>query len=169
MKGWQLEVHPDKTGYIVMGTKGYRDQILMEIDGNPIMFDGFENKRTQVDKYLGAMFHEEGLAASVDASIDDRIGNVKASMYEVAAIVEDFRMQAVGGMVSAWNLAIIPSLLSNCGVWTEVSEKSVERLDELQNVFTRRVLQVQVSTQNVSLRSETGLLSVKLRILTAKV
>ena len=108
----------------------------------------------------------------MNASIDDRMGKVKASMYEVAAIVDDFRMQAVGGMVSAWelwNLAIIPSLLSNCGVWTEISEKAVERLEDLQNVFIRRVLQVPVSTPKVSLRSETGMLSMKLRIWASKV
>ena len=172
MKEKQLEVHPDKTGYIVMGTKGYRDQIMMETGINPIKFDGFETKRKKMDKYLGEMFHEEGLAASVNASIDDRMGKVKASMYEVAAIVDDFRMQAVGGMVSAWelwNLAIIPSLLSNCGVWTEISEKAVERLEDLQNVFIRRVLQVPVSTPKVSLRSETGMLSMKLRIWASKV
>ena len=68
-----------------------------------------------------------------------------------------------------WNLAVIPSLLSNCGVWTEISEKTVERLEELQNVFIRRVLQVPVSTPKVSLRSETGLLSMRLRIWAEKV
>ena len=38
---------------------------------------------------------------------------------EAAAIVEDFRMQVVGGLMGArelWNLAIVPSLLNNCSV-----------------------------------------------------
>ena len=77
-----------------------------------------------------------------------------------------------GGITSAWdlwNLVVVPSLLSNCGIWTEISVKAVERLDELQNTFVRRVLQVPVSTPKVSLRSETGLLSMKLRIWAAKV
>ena len=172
MKEKQLEVHPDKTGYIVMGAKGYRDQILMEIGNNPKMFDGFETKMKKMDKNLGEMFHGEGLAASVDATIDDRIGKIKASMYEVAAIVDDFRMQSIEGMMSAWelwNLAEIPSLLSNFGVWTEISVKTVERLEDIRNVFIRRVLLVPVSTPKVSLRSETGPLSIKLRIWAAKV
>ena len=85
----------------------------------------------------------------------------------MAAIVEDFRMQAVGGLMSAWdlwNLAIIPSLLSNCGIWTEIDAISVQKLEEMQDAFVRRILQVPVSTPKVSLRSETGLLSMKLRI-----
>ena len=47
--------------------------------------------------------------------------------------------------------------------------KTVERLEELQNMFIRRVLQVPVSTPKVSLRSETGLLSMRLRIWAEKV
>ena len=66
-----------------------------------------------------------------------------------------------------WNLVVVPSLLSNCGIWTEIS--MMDELDELQNTFIRRVLQVPVSTPKVSLRSETGLLSMKLRIWAAKV
>ena len=51
-------------------------------------------------------------------------------MYEAAAIVEDFRMQAIEGQSACdlWNLATVTSLLSNCGVWTEFEEKSVAKL-----------------------------------------
>jgi hypothetical protein len=115
MKEKQLQVHPDKTGYIVMGCKEYRDQVLKEAREMPIMFGGLVTKKKTVDKYLGDMFHGDGLEASVDATIDDRIGKIKASMYEVAAIVDDFRMLAVGGITSAWdlwNLAVVPSILS---------------------------------------------------------
>ena len=155
MKEKQLEVHPDKTGYIVMGCKGYRDQVLGEANEMPIMFGGLVTKKKTVDKYLGDMFYGDGLEASVDATIDDRIGKIKASMYEVAAIVDDFWMQEVWGITSAWdlwNLVVVPSLLSNCGIWTEISV--MDELDELQNTFIRRVLQVPVSTPKVSLRSE---------------
>ena len=63
-----------------------------------------------------------------------------------------------------WNMAIVPSLLSNCGIWTEIDTKSVQKLDEMQEAFIRRIMQVPISTPKVSLRSETGLLSMKLRI-----
>ena len=81
-------------------------------------------------------------------------------------------MQAVGGLMGAWdlwNMAIIPSLLNNCGVWTEIDEKTVQRLEDLQNTYVRRVLHVPLSTPKVSLRSETGLLSIKHRIWEEKI
>ena len=172
MKEKQLEVHPDKTGYIVLGSRTFKESVERASSETPIMFGNIVTQSKSMDKYLGDMIHMDGLSASINATIDDRAGKIKASMYEVAAIVEDFRMQAVGGLRSAWdlwNLAIVPSLLSNCGVWTEMEEKSVDRLEEIQNSFIRRVLQVPVSTPKVSLRSETGLLSMKLRIWNEKI
>ena len=71
-------------------------------------------------------------------------------------------MQALGGMQGAWDLwelAIVPSLLKNCGVWTEISKATEDVLEELQNSFVRRMLHVPVSTPKDSLLSETGLLS----------
>ena len=38
------------------------------------------------------------------------------------------REEVVGGVLGAldiWNIAIVPSLLTNCSVWTEMSEASV--------------------------------------------
>ena len=53
MKEKQLEVHPDKTGFIVMGTEKYKQQIFAEIQNSPIMFGNIETKLKVADKYLG--------------------------------------------------------------------------------------------------------------------
>ena len=40
-------------------------------------------------------------------------------MFEVKSIIEDFRMQAIGGMMAAWHLwerAMVPSLLSGAKI-----------------------------------------------------
>jgi hypothetical protein len=86
------------------------------------------------------MIHTDGLA------VKDRTGKVRAAMYGAAVIIEYYRMQAVGGLI------IIPSLLNNSGVWTEIDEKTVLVLEELQNSYARRVLHVPLSTPKVSLR-----------------
>ena len=167
MEEKQLQVHPDKTGFIVLGCKKFKEEVEKELGATPIIFGNLVTGAKVMDKYLGDMIHTDGLAASVEATINDRAGKVQAAGFEVAAIIEDFRMQAVGGLMGAWdlwNLAIVPSLLSNCGIWTEIDAKSVQKLDEMQEAFIRRILQVPISTPKVSLRSETGLLSMKLRI-----
>ena len=136
-----------------------------ELKETPIMFGNIITKCREKDKYLWDMLHTYGLAASIEATVNDRAGKVKAAMYEVAAIMEDFRMQ-VGGFMGAWDLwilAVVPSLLSNCGIWTEISQKT------LQDSFVQRMLQWPNSSPKVSLRSDTGLLSMKHRIWKEKV
>ena len=59
----------------------------------------------------------DGLASSVEATIrDSRMGKIIAATHEIKAIMDDYRMQAIGVMMGAWdlwNLAVIPSLLNN--------------------------------------------------------
>ena len=120
-----------------------------------------------MDKYLGDLFHSDGLSASVDATVSARTGKTKGAIMEVAAVIEDMRMQVIGGMMGAWDLwnhAIVPSLLSNCGTWMEISDTTVNKLEELQNLMVRRMLCVPESTSVVALRAEAGLLSMKHRI-----
>ena len=61
-------------------------------------------KEKDSDVYLGDVIHSGGLAASVEATISRRIAQVKGMMYEAAAILTDFRMQAVGSMAGAWDM-----------------------------------------------------------------
>ena len=43
----------------------------------------------------------DGLAASVGATINDRVGRTAAATHEIKAVLDDYRMQAVGGMMGA--------------------------------------------------------------------
>ena len=134
---------------------------------DPIKLDSFVTKEKMVDKYLGDLFSSEGLGESILETIKDRAGKVKTAMMDVKGVMEDFRMQAVGGIIGAWdlwNMAIIPSLLANCGTWTELPTKAVEICDGLQNLFIRIMLQVPISTPKVALRVEAGMLGMKHRI-----
>ena len=73
----------------------------------------------------------------------------------------------VGGFLSALDLlelAIIPRLLYNAETWVDISKAAEERLENLQLFYLRLVLQVPQSTPKIALRSETGMLSMKLRI-----
>ena len=71
------------------------------------------------DLYLGDVLSTNGLAGSVEATVIQRLGKVKGAIYEAAAILKDYRMQAIGGMMGAWDIwekSIIPRLLLIVGV-----------------------------------------------------
>ena len=56
-------------------------------------------------------------------------------MYEAKANLEDFRIQARGGMAGAWDLwegAIIPYILANCGSRVGIGKETYKTLNEIQ-------------------------------------
>ena len=172
MKEKQLKVHPDKTGFIAIGSGEYQNRIAKEVIESPIMFGDIMTKQKVVDKYLGDMIHCDGLSASVEATIKDRMGRITAATHEIKAVLDDYRMQAIGGMLGAWdlwNLAVIPSLLNNCSTWVGITSSVVDMLEVAQEKYIRLMLEVPVSTPKVSLRAETGILSMKHRIWYEKV
>ena len=167
MRSKQLRLNPDKTGYIIFGKKKQVEEARREIEMEPIVCGDFVTKEKVSDKWLGDIFHQDGLAASVSATIEDRVPKVKGAMYEAAAIVEDWRSQCVGGFRSAvdlWELAILPTLLYNSETWVHIPKVAEDRLEDLQAYFMRLILRVPQGTPKVALQSETGLLSMKLRI-----
>ena len=167
MNSKQLRLNPEKTSYIMFGDKKDLAGIRKEVVLSPIMCGDFETKEKVADKWLGDMFHQDGLAASVIATINEREPKVKGACYEAAAIVDDWRSQVVGGFLSAIDLlelAILPKLLYNAETWVEITREAEESLENLQLLFLRLVLRVPQSTPKIALRSETGILSMKLRI-----
>ena len=66
------------------------------------------------EKDLGDILHSLRLSASVEATIKAREAKIRGLIYELRALVEDFRMQSVGGCQAALDLyesCIVPSLL----------------------------------------------------------
>ena len=105
--------------------------------------------------------------ASVDATIADREGRVKGAIFEVQSIIEEFKMQAIGGMMAAWELwepALLPSLLSGAGTWVGCTAKEEERCDKLQYLFWRVMFRVPESCPRIALRAATRMIDMKHRI-----
>ena len=122
--------------------------------------------------YLGDMIDNKGMAGCVEATILKRIGRIKGAMYEVAAIMSDPRMQAMGGMAGAWDIwerSLVPSLLANCGSWVGITKKAIELADEAQNLYCRLIYSCPASTPKPALRGEAGLLNCEHRIMLEKV
>ena len=166
-----LDAHPDKTGYIVFGSKGYKEEISRQLEQCELSLGDFTVKRKQSDKYLGQILHTDGVRSSVEATIADREGKLKGAIFEVKSIVEDFQMQAVGGMMAAWELwekAMVPSLLSGAGTWVGATVNEYDRCDRIQEMFWRVMLEVPESCPKIALRAETRMIGMKYRVWQSK-
>ena len=76
-------------------------------------------------------------------------------------------MQMIGGLkcgLDIWELAMVPSLLNNSGTWMEISEKSIEKLDQLQNTFLQCMFAVSQSVPKPALCWDTATLTMQVRV-----
>ena len=136
------------------------------------MFGDFIMKEKQHDVYLGDTLSGKGLAASVEDTITQRLGKVKGLMYEVAAIMKDQRMQAMGGMQVAWEIwerSLVPALLANCGSWVGIPKTALKTLNSTQSLYCRLIYSCPDSTPIPALRGEAGLLDFEHRIMLEKI
>ena len=168
----QLSFHPDKTGYILMGTEKQKEEMRKEIMLKPIMCGQIKTKEKEADKWLGFWLHTGGLSASVAKTVVEREKKIKGALFEAVAVVEDFRAVRVSGFQTAidlWELAILPSLLNGCEVWVDISSETEKQLENIQYQYLCLVLQVGPGTPRAALLAQTGLLSMKYRIWIEKV
>ena len=82
-----LLAHPDKTGYLILGTKKYTEQIRKELEGSPIDFGKFNLQEKKKDKYLGQIF-ESNLASSALSTVQDRVGKIEGAAIKIKSIIE---------------------------------------------------------------------------------
>ena len=61
-----LEAHPDKTCFIVCGSRKYKAKVNEDLDKRELMFGTFPVKRRECERYLGQMLHGGGLDMSAE-------------------------------------------------------------------------------------------------------
>ena len=146
-----LEAHPDKTSVIVCGSKKFKQKAEEDLQRQPLMFGNFKVKQRQSDKYLGQILHGEGLEQSALATAQERAGRIRGATMEIRSIIEEFQMQAMGGLMSAWELwekALIPSLLSGCGTWFGKCETTVDLCDDTKLLLAGNVDGSRILSEN---------------------
>ena len=167
-----LDAHPDKTCFIVCGSKRFRDKTEKDLKANPLMFSSFPVKQKVSDKYLGQVLHSDGVEASATATVQERTGKIKGATMEIRSIVEEYQMQSLGGLAAAlelWERALLPSLLSGAGTLLGECKEAIGLCDNLQNFYWRIILKVPESCPKVALRCETKMLGMKWRLWQEKI
>ena len=157
LKDKGLDAHPDKTCFIVCGSKQFREKVERDLESNPLMFGTFPVKQKISDKYLGQVLHSGGVECSAQATVMERSGKIKGASMEIKSIVEEYQMQTCGGLIAARE----PSLISGAGTWLGECKIAIDLCDQIQNFFWRVILKVNESCPKVALRCETGMLGMK--------
>ena len=138
-----LTAHPDKTCFIVCGSRNFKTKVENDLKDESLMFGAFHVKQKTSDIYLGQVLHSGGLGCSATATVRDRAGRIKGATMEIRSIVEEYLMQAIGGLMAArelWERALILSLLSGAGTWIGDCKEAIHICEDIQNFFWRVIL-----------------------------
>ena len=165
-----LDLHQDKSCFILIGDEKSTGQIAQELELCPLTLYGKSMKRKISEKYLGD-FIQLGVADSAEATINERCRKMFSAKNEINAIEEDCRSTTLGGLkvgIDLWETAYIPSLLNNCSTWMEVKQSSIDKLDELQNSLYKTLLNIPYTTPKAALIWEVGGMKIRLTILQSK-
>jgi hypothetical protein len=149
-----LDLHEDKSCFILIGNKEVTEEISKELKLCPLTLYGKMMKEKTSEKYLGDLIHEGGVSKSVEATVNDRHGRTMLAIKEIRAIVEDCRSNTIGGIkvgLDIWESAYIPSLLNNSSTWMELDEHTLNKLEEMQNSLYRSLLNVPHTTPKAAL------------------
>ena len=93
-------------------------------------------------------------------------------MFEMKAIMEDFRLQVIGGMAGAidvWEMGICAKLLTNCGSWVACGNPAFRQLNHLQDSYLRMVYSCPPSTPIPALRALAGVWDMETKVALEKV
>ena len=171
MESKLLDLNTDKSCYIVIGGKSVVKNIKCELLSSPLMLCGDLMKEKLSDKYLGDYIHSEGPTASAHCTVSNRYGRIMSGIIEARAIIDDCRVNAIGGLqcgLDFWEIAYLPALLNNCQTWTNISEKTITLLEDLQNTMYRILLNVPRTCPIPALCWEMGGIQMKYRVIMKK-
>ena len=172
VKQLNLRLNKEKTVCCVIGSNKQRENVRKELTLSPLMCGDFETVLKDKFKWLGQILSTRGLADSVAETITSREGKIRGACLEISQIVNDWRAQVCGGILTAlvlWESCCIPSLLSGAGTWTEITSAQEKKLNKLQCWYFKLVFQVGPGAPSNSLLWDTSALDMSLRVKKEKV
>ena len=124
-----LQVNIDKSVYLLACKKRNVEKIRAELSKSPLRYNECDLKEKLTEKWLGSVINVSGVRESAISTISERKYRILNIINETIAIIEDSRLNRLGGLkcaVDIWNLAIIPSLISCSEVWT-IMDKNIQK------------------------------------------
>ena len=111
-----LDFNSTKSCYLPIGKIKLFEKHQGHLQHKPITLCGEPMPCVSEAKLLGDWLSSDGVSQSVATTVKKRKGLAIASIYEIRAVVEDYRSNAIGGLktgIDLWEAAVLPMLLYN--------------------------------------------------------
>ena len=101
-----------------------------------------------------------------------RVAIANLSVFEIKSVVDDARAESIGRITvgfTIWETSVVPMLLANSEVFTDIKKKTIKLLEKIQLKYLRLVLGVGTSCPIPIMMYHTGTLSMSNKILLRKI
>ena len=135
-----LTFNTNKSVCIVLGENESARKIKQSLTENPLPLGRNVMRTVSQYMYLGVVLHEGGASASALATINKRSSRVKQIIFEIKAIIEDSRMDSIGGISSGldlWQLIVVPYLYGSLECFPDIPAEGMKKLNDLHILFFR--------------------------------
>ena len=113
--------------------------------------------------YLGDVFNKKGSNINLVA---DRVSRGSGIIVKAVSICEEMAMSkyAIMTMILLYNSIFLSSIIYNCQAWTWLMSDDIQKLKTIQVKYLKRALQTSISTPNVLVYLELGVLPIEYEI-----
>ena len=144
MESKLLDLHRDKSCYLVAGKKNAREKMRKKLEKKPLTL--YKDKMPEVNKnkYLGCLLSPT-VGETVTNTVNSRLGLAKRAIYEIRCVVEDSRADHIGAVqlgLNLWRSSVLVSLLYGSEVWSVVPPTTMKKLEEINSLFLSNLLGV---------------------------
>ena len=138
-----LSFNISKSVCLVVGENTEARTMKQKLKHNPLQLGKSVMKTVEQYMYLGIVLDDGGSSASFIATIEKRTSRVKQQIFEIKAILQDTRLDSVGGIsagLDLWQLIVVPYLYASLECFPDFSEEALKKLEDLHLLFYRCLL-----------------------------
>ena len=129
-----------------------------KMDVSPVLeIDDHIMEQVMKTKYVGDIFNQQGTNEDL---IKDRVTKGRGTMISLIALCEESGLgkYTVQSMILLYMTVFISALIFNCQSWSHITKSNITSLEKLQLKFLKLILRLPLSTPNVFIFLEYGIL-----------
>ena len=129
-----VEVHPQKTKYFLIGKKDWVERTDEDLKHNPIIIKGNIVERSTCEKYLGMMMNDGGVRKTVEEQMKFRIAECNGKLQQLMILMDKPTMLEFGylaGLRTVFESVMTSTATYSAGTWL-MRKKDYDWIDKEQ-------------------------------------
>ena len=126
------KAHPVKTRYMVIGKKDYVERMEKDLEMEPIVIQGFNVEKSDMEKYLGMKICSGGLRETIEEQMKFRVKECEGKLAMIQNLMDDPTMRGIGhlaGLKVLFDSVVTSTALYSAGVWINLTKAMLEKFD----------------------------------------